>query len=224
MELGQFMILTFMCGLESAQQAQHFAVLRRKDRNTGFPGLPSLHSSSPPKLVMSFFFPPASEQQVLIPQLALTSLISLPTLSLSTGLPLEPPSLATGFAITPSTLVEDLGKTECPPLGIPSPSPISIRAQNMWSALLLWMAEKKVLPWLVNSQQVTCFLVCRGTQRTFRAGGMFWNAALCCLNHRLLEKWIVLMRHGERSERMRGGNLLFSSIEDNLIAENFSLD
>lgn len=160
--------------------------LLRKDRNTGC----VLPAYVLPHLLnwWCLFFSPGWKQQVLIPHLALTSLISLPTLSLCIGSLLEPPSLATGSAIILSTLVGDLGKIECPPLGIPSPSPISIRAQNMWSASLLWMAEKKVLPWLANSQQVTCFLVCKETQRTFWAGGISWETTLCCLSHHLLKK------------------------------------
>lgn len=161
-------------------------VLMRKDRNSSCV-LPSLRSSSAPNLVMSFSSL-GWEKQVLIPPLALTFLISLPTLSLSIGLLLEPRSLAIVFAIIQSIPVEDLGRIECLPLGIPSPSPTSIRAQNMWSASLLLMAEKRVLPWLANSQQVTCFLVCQETQRTFCAGGIFCETAFCCLSHHLLKK------------------------------------
>lgn len=134
-----------------------------------------------PNLVMCFSPSPPTgwEKQVSIPQLALTFLISLPTLSRCTGLPLGPPSLATGFAIILNTAAEDLEKTECPPLGIPSPSPTSARAQNTWSALSHLMAERKAPRWLASSQQVTCFLVFRGTRRTFCAGGIFCEIGVC---------------------------------------------
>ena len=120
--------------------------------------------------IITFLFissSPGWEKQLLTPQVALTFLISLPTLSLSIGLLHEPPSLATGSAIILNTWVEDLGKIECPPLGIPSPSPTWTQAQNMWSALLLLIAKRKVCPWLANNQQVTCFPICKETQRTF---------------------------------------------------------
>lgn len=135
----------------------------------------------------SLSFSPGWEKQVLIPQLALTFLKSPPTLSRCIGLLLEPPSLATGFAIILNTLVEDLEKIECPRLGIPSPSPTSIRAQNMWSALLHSTAERKVPHWLVSNQQVTCFLVSRKLRGLSYASGIFCERGWCCLSHHLLK-------------------------------------
>lgn len=165
------------------------------------------------KLLVSFFLsltlsllPLGWKKQVSILQLALTFLISLPTLSLSTGLLLEPPSLATGFAIILNTVAEDLEKIECPHLGIPSPSPTSIQGQNMWSASLRLMAERKVPPWLASNQQVTCFLVFKGLSN---AGDVFCEIALCCLSHHLKK---------EKSPQTILKKILFS------IPRNFSPD
>lgn len=181
------MILKFICGLESEHHNPRFMATHcvnvKGQKHWMYVSFSYILSHFLSWWCLFFFssLPSSSwwEKQVLIPQLALTFLISLPTLSRSIGLLLEPPSLATGFAIILSTLVEDHERIECLPLGILSPSPTSIQAQNMWSASLLLMAERKVLPWLANNQQVTCFLVCKETRRT----SLGREIALCCLSY-----------------------------------------
>ena len=174
LEQSHFIIFKYICALEPVCQNLRFTTTHCVSGK----GLKRWMDITFPYILCHFlswcypFFPfisssPGWEKQVSTPQVALTFLISLPTLSLSIGLLREPPSLATGSAIILNTWVEDLGKIECPPLGIPSPSPTWSQAQNTWSALLLLIAKRKVSPWLASNQQVTCFPICKETQGTF---------------------------------------------------------